>query len=62
MNEQLITSLAANGPWAAAAGFLLHQVIKAWTDDRQQLIRLMTEFKDTLTALTTAVKELNKQE
>ncbi len=61
MNEQLITSLAANGPWAAAAGFLLHQVIKAWTDDRQQLVILLTEFKDTLTALTHAVQELNKQ-
>jgi hypothetical protein len=58
MNETIITSLAANGPWAATAGFLLLHVIKAWTNDRQQLTDLLTEFKDTLTALTHAVQNL----
>ncbi len=44
-----------------AAGFLLHQVIKAWTNDRQQLIVLLTEFKDAMTALKMAVNELREE-
>lgn len=61
MSEEGWSGLAANGPWALAAGFLLHQVIKAWTMDRQQLTVLMTEFRDALYALKSAVDELRRR-
>lgn len=61
MIEDITQSFAQNGPWAVAAGFLLHQVIKAWTNDRQQLIVLLTEFKDAMTALKMAVNELREE-
>lgn len=61
MDEQWISTFAANGPWALAAAFLLHQVIKAWTNDRQQLNGLLTDFKDALIALKTAVEELKTE-
>ncbi|MBX3115613.1 MAG: hypothetical protein KF824_13535 [Fimbriimonadaceae bacterium] len=59
--DQLLNSLAANGPWAIMAGWLLTRVIKAWTDDRNQLVNLLTEFKDALMSLKGAVEELKSE-
>lgn len=59
--DQLLTSLAANGPWAVMAGWLLTRVIKAWTDDRNQLVNLLTEFKDALHSLKDAVEDLKSE-
>lgn len=59
MNDTFIAAIASNGPWAITSFILMHQVIKAWSNDRQQLITLLTEFKDTLTVLTHAVEKLN---
>ena len=61
MTNELWQGLANNGPWALVAGFLLQQVIKAWTADRQQLVVLMTEFRDALNALKSAVEDLRMQ-
>ena len=54
-------SFAENGPWAVAAAFLLHTVIKAWASDRQQLNELLTSFRDTLASLTGAVEDLRSE-
>lgn len=60
MNETLFNSLASNGPWAITAGFLLYQVITAWTNDRKQITTLLTDFKDALHDLKIAVEDLKK--
>jgi hypothetical protein len=54
--SQLLTGLASNGPWALVAGFLLWQIMKAWTADRQQVTELLREFKASIDELTHAVK------
>ena len=54
-----LAALASNGPWALVAGFLLQQVIKAWTSDRRQLTELLGEFKTALEKLETAVTKLS---
>lgn len=59
--DQLLTSLASNGPWAVMAGWLLTKVIKAWTDDRSQLVNLLSEFKDALHSLKGAVEDLHTE-
>ena len=41
MTDQVWNSLAQNGPWAMAAAFLLHQVLKAWNSDREQMSRMI---------------------
>jgi K+ transporter len=56
--SQLLTGLASNGPWALVAGFLLWQVMKAWTADRQQVTELLKEFKASIDELTHAVKAI----
>ncbi|MBS1711397.1 MAG: hypothetical protein JSS71_06705 [Armatimonadetes bacterium] len=61
MNDTIFTALANNGPWALTSFFLLNQVIKAWTNDRDQITKLLTEFKDALSALTHAVEELGNR-
>lgn len=59
--DDFFKSLAENGPWALVAGFLLHQVIKAWTTDRNQLNGLLTDFKDALISLKGAVEDLKSE-
>lgn len=59
--DEMVKSLAANGPWALMAGWLLTQVIRAWTNDRNQLVNLLTEFKDALMSLKSAVEELKSE-
>ena len=58
MDNQLLTGLANNGPWALAAAYLLKKVLDAWAGDRAQLVTLMTEFKATLDTLGLAVRDL----
>lgn len=59
--DEVLKSFGENGPWALAAGFLLHQVIKAWTADRAQLNELLTEFREALTGLAHAVEGLRSE-
>ena len=59
--DEFWKGLAENGAWALVAGFLLHTVIKAWAADRAQMVVLMTEFKDALYALKSAVEEMNRR-
>jgi hypothetical protein len=56
--DEVLKSFGENGPWALMAGFLLHQVIKAWTSDRAQLSGLLTEFREALAGLANAVDGL----
>lgn len=56
---ELLQQIGANSPWAAMAGFLLHQVIKAWNADRAILTKLLGEFKDAINDLRTAVTGLS---
>lgn len=56
----ILTGLAQNGPWAAAAAFLLWQVLKAWNQDRDNITKLMGEFKDAINGLTRAVEQLGE--
>jgi hypothetical protein len=53
-------TLSANGPWAAVAGLLLWQVIKAWSSDRQTLTTLLSEFRGSIDALRVAVERLSE--
>lgn len=55
---QLLTGLASNGPWALVAGFLLWQIMKAWTQDRQQVTELLRDFKASIDKLTHAVEAI----
>lgn len=59
--DELVKSIGANGPWALAAGFLLQQVIKAWSADRAQLNELLTEFRKSLDGLTSAMEALKEE-
>ncbi len=59
--DDVLKSFAENGPWAVAAAFLLHTVIKAWASDRAQLNELMTSFRDTLAGLKGAVEDLRSE-
>lgn len=59
--ETVWKSFAENGPWAMVAGFLLFQVMKAWSADRTQLNDLLTGFKDALLKLTDAVEDLRSE-
>lgn len=56
--SQLLTGLASNGPWALMAGFLLWQIMKAWTQDREQVTALLREFKASIDKLTHAVEAI----
>jgi hypothetical protein len=58
METELIKGLANNGPWAAVAGLLLWQVIKAWTEDRKTASILMSEFRASIDALRVNVEAL----
>lgn len=58
--DAVLTRLAENGPWAMVAGFLLWQVITAWTADRRQLAELLTEFRDVIGGLERAVADLSR--
>jgi hypothetical protein len=67
MLETLMQGLAANGPWAVMAGFLLVRILRAWDSDRKQAMELMGEFRatmqrqsDALSELTAAVRALRK--
>jgi hypothetical protein len=53
--------LAQNGPWAVVAGFLLWTVIKAWNSDRDQVTKLLGDFKDALSGLQKAVEHLTER-
>lgn len=53
-----IKTLAANGPWAVMAGFLLWTILKAWTGDRNALTDLMSSFKTSIDGLREAVEYL----
>jgi hypothetical protein len=53
--------LAQNGPWAVVAGFLLWTVIKAWNSDRDQVTKLLGDFKDALSGLQRAVEHLTER-
>ena len=55
------SSLAQNGPWAVVAGFLLWTVIKAWNADRDQVTKLLGDFKDALSGLQKAVEHLTER-
>ena len=59
--DEVLRSFGENGPWALTAGFLLHQVIKAWASDRAQLSALLTDFREALTSLTNAVEDLRAE-
>ena len=59
--QDLWGPLLANSPWAAMAGFLLWQVIKAWTGDRAQVTSLLGEFKSTLDRLSVSVDALTRR-
>ena len=64
MNEvpsELVTGIANNGPWALVAGFLLMQVMNAWKGDRDQLTKLLIDFKTTLDGLKGAVDNLSER-
>jgi hypothetical protein len=52
------SNLGANGPWAAMAGFLLWQVIKAWNGDRETLVKVLGGVNETLHKLGDAVEDL----
>jgi hypothetical protein len=56
-----MASLAQNGPWAVVAGFLLWTVIKAWNSDRDQVTKLLGDFKDALSGLQKAVEHLTER-
>lgn len=58
MNDIALEALAQNGPWALVAGFLLWTVIKAWNGDREQVTKLLGDFKDALSGLQKAVEHL----
>jgi hypothetical protein len=61
MNENdILKSLVSNGPWAAAFFFLLMQVIRSWTTDRETLTNLLSEFKTSIDALRVAVEQLKE--
>jgi hypothetical protein len=59
--DTLLSGLASNGPWAAMAGFLLWQLLKAWQGDRQQLTDLLSSFKGALDSLKEAVEHLTNR-
>jgi len=58
MLETLMQGLAANGPWALMAGFLLLRILKAWDGDRQQAMNLLTQFQATMQKQSEALEEL----
>lgn len=58
MLETLMQGLAANGPWALMAGFLLLRILKAWDGDRLQALSLMTQFQQTMQKQSEALEEL----
>jgi hypothetical protein len=60
MLETLMQGLAANGPWALMAGFLLIRILKAWDGDRQQALKLMTEFHNSMEKQSEALYELTE--
>jgi hypothetical protein len=57
--DALLAALSVHGPTAIMAGFLMWQVVKAWSADRSALINLLTEFRATLEGLKLAVERLS---
>ena len=57
MPNEILTSFAQNGPWAAAAAFLMWTILKAWQKDRDTVVSTLGEFKDAIVALTHAVEK-----
>lgn len=57
MPNEIWTGFAQNGPWAAAAAFLMWTILKAWQKDRDTVVSMLSEFKDALVALTHAVEK-----
>lgn len=58
MNQEFFVELGKSGPWAAVAGFLLWQVIRAWDRDRNQVTELLRDFRGTLDGLKTEIHNL----
>jgi hypothetical protein len=61
MTAETFSAFAANGPWAAMAGLLLWQVLKAWSSDREQVTKLLGEFKNTLEAMTKTMEHIAEE-
>lgn len=58
MDQSFLVELGKSGPWAAVAGFLLWQVIRAWDRDRNQVTELLRDFSTTLDGLKHEIHNL----
>lgn len=56
--SQLMNGLANNGPWAIMFGWLLWQVMKAWTQDRAQIAPALDKVAEALTLMQFEIREL----
>ena len=58
MPAQTLEEFAKSGPWALAFSIMLFVVIKAWREDRQMNVMILTKMEATLNTLGHAVERL----
>lgn len=61
MPDPMIAALAVHGPFALVSGVLIWQVLKAWHTDRETIVSLMTEFRQSLDGVQSAIERLADQ-
>lgn len=61
MTDELLKPLFTNGPWAAAAAFLMWTILKAWNADRASVTELLGGFKEAIDSLRGAVDKLTER-
>ncbi|MBX3095669.1 MAG: hypothetical protein KF812_02285 [Fimbriimonadaceae bacterium] len=61
MTEPTISALAVHGPFALVSGVLIWQVLKAWQADRETIVSLMTDFRQSLDGVQRAIERLADQ-
>jgi hypothetical protein len=48
---ELVRGFSNNSPWAAMAGFLMWQIIKAWQKDREDIPKALAELTEAINGL-----------
>jgi hypothetical protein len=58
--NEVLRSLAGNGPWAALAGFLLWYVLRAWEQERKEQAVVLRSIAQSVIMLQSAVTEFRQ--
>ncbi len=56
--DTFLLELAKSGPWAVVAGFLLWKILAAWNSDREQVTKLLGDFRVTLDGVRAEIGNL----